>query len=249
MIWGSDRSVEGIRRLRARPDANDIVFPARTSLLVISRGALENLDLRSVARRIAQDVSVFEQKACASPHCLFLETADRQVVERIAEELAGAMLAALRRLPKVAPSEEEVAAILELRARYDILHRAWYSEGTEFTILADDLVQLGPAVGNRTIYLRCVDDLERVAELITAKVQTVGLIATPGEYGRLSERFGRAGVQRFARVGAMTHFESPWDGVMIPQQMVRWTSRLRHDATSGEPMTPLVGLPSAPQHT
>ena len=129
------------------------------------------------------------------------------------------------------PSQNEVSAILNLRAQYDMYHRAWYSEGTEFTILSDDYIQLGPPVGNRTIYLRKIDRLERLAELITPKVQTVGMVASYERYEGLTALFGARGVQRFTQVGAMTNFEIPWDGCYLPQHIVRWSSRFKHNNT------------------
>jgi hypothetical protein len=224
-MWGSDESVEQIRGLPTKLESLDVVFPSRTSLVLIGAEPLRNSDFSVIAARVAQDVSVFEQKACASPHTVFLETEDEAVVESFAEALREAMSEALRTLPKAVPSREETAAILNLRAQYDMRHRAWCSSGTEFTILADNLFQLGPAIGNRTVYLRKIVPLERVAELVTPKVQSIGIVAKGEEFERLTAVLGAAGVQRFSRLGTMTHFESPWDGFFIPQSLVRWASR------------------------
>jgi hypothetical protein len=193
--------------------------------MLIGSSVLGTMDMPAIARRVAQDVSVFEQKACASPHTLFLETTDGAVVSAFAEELRRALQASLRTLPKAPPSPREVCAILELRARYDMFHRAWYSEGTEFSILHDDRFQLGPAVGNRTLFVRTVDRLERVAELITPKVQSAGILATGEQYEHITSLLGGLGVERFVPIGTMTHYESPWNGTFLVQNMVRWVSR------------------------
>jgi hypothetical protein len=225
IIWGSDESVDAIRKLPSKTEAIDIVFPNKTSLMVIASKILENTELQVLTRRIATDVSVFEQKACASPHTIFVETESDQVMEVFAEELKNQLLNSLRSLPKTVPAEKEVSRVLKLRAQYDMFHRAWYSSGTEFTILCDDLFQLGPAIGNRTLFLRKIDNLEKIADLITPKVQSVGIIADNEQTERLACIYGEKGVQRFAKLGTMTHFEIPWDGHFFPQYMVRWTSR------------------------
>jgi hypothetical protein len=225
VIWGNDESVNAIRRLSAKTDAIDIVFPNKTSLMVIGSKALENTELQSLAKRIATDVSVFEQKACASPHTIFIETENDRTLEIFAENLKQQLIKTLRSIPKTVPTEKEVSMLLKMRAQYDMFHRAWYSEGTEFTILCDDLFQLGPAIGNRTIYLRKTDNLEKIADLISPKVQSVGIIADDQQTERLASLYGERGVQRFAKLGTMTHFEIPWDGHFFPQYMVRWTSR------------------------
>lgn len=110
-----------------------------------------------------------------------------------------------------------------------MFHRAWYSDGIEFSILSDDKVKLGPPIGNRTIFLRKVKDLSEIAELITPKVQTIGILTDADQYEQLTNLFGAMGTQRFTKLGMMTYFESPWDGYNMPQNFVRWASRQSSD--------------------
>ena len=231
IIWGGDEAVRIIKALPTKLETNDIVFPNRTSFIVIGSKAAAGDDLTKLARRVALDVSVFEQKACASPHTIFLVTKRREALTRFAEALREALQDILKTIPKTPPSEKEISALLNLRAQYDMFHDAWYSSGTEFTILADDLFQLGPPIGNRTVYLRMVSNPERLAELITPNVQSIGIEADTEEFERLTSLLGEHGVQRFTKPGSMTHFESPWDGFFLPQHLVRWTSRQVMEAT------------------
>lgn len=225
VIWGSDESVATVRALPAKLETLDLVFPNRVSFIVVGAGMLRRGDLKTLAQRMAQDISVFEQKACASPHTVFLETDSQEALESFAQLLMDALRAALRGLPKTPPSQREVAALLNLRAEYDMFHQAWYSQGTEYTILSDSNLQLGPAIGNRTIFLRKVGDLARLAALITPKVQSVGVAAEGAELDWLTDLLAARGVHRFARIGGMTSFDMPWDGFLLPQNLVRWTSR------------------------
>lgn len=225
IIWGSDESVLSIRELPAKLDTTDVVFPNRTSFIVIGNSAVKKMDLDPLARKAALDVSIFEQKACASPHTIFLVTDDDSTLESFAEALKRAMHAILKTFPKIPPSQKEVSAILNLRAQYDMFHNAWYSSGTEFTILSDDHLQLGPAIGNRTVYLRKLPEIEMLKDIIPENAQTVGIAADPDEFDHLTDLLGTCGLHRFTRIGAMTHFESPWDGYLIPQHLVRWVSR------------------------
>lgn len=225
LMWGSDESIEKISQLPTKQGCADLVFGNKTSIILISAEALANGDQDTMARRIVLDVSIFEQKACASPHTIFIETDNDAVLDGFAVRLHAAFERSLKTLPKTPPSQREVAAILNLRAKYDAFHKAWYSTGTEFSILSDDQVQLGPAIGNRTIYLRKAQPLERILDLITPKVQSVGIAAGKSEYDRITSAFAACGVQRFAPLGAMTHFESPWDGYFPIHALVRWASR------------------------
>ncbi|HEA66432.1 MAG TPA: hypothetical protein ENI07_06390 [Desulfobacterales bacterium] len=225
IFWGNDDSVKALRSLPAKLGVMDLVFSNKTSLMIIDKNSLQSIDKETISKRIATDMSVFEQKACASPHTLFLETEDETELEEFAFLLKQALNNALLSIPKTVPTQKEVSAILNLRAQYDMFHKAWYSDGIEFTILSDDEIKLGPPIGNRTLFIRKVDRLERVADLITPNVQSVGLIAEKERYEILTMLFAEKGVQRFTELGAMTQFELPWDGYMLNHHLVRWVSR------------------------
>jgi hypothetical protein len=225
IIWGGDESAASIKRLPTKLTCSDMVFPDRTSFVVLGRSVLSPDRVDTVTRLIAHDVSVFEQKACASPHTVFLSTDDEDEINLFCQSLKNAMHGILKLIPKTTPSQKEVQAILNLRAQYDMFHEAWYSEGTEFSIFWDDKVQIGPPIGNRTIFVRSLPSVEELVTILPSNVQSVGMAAEGDEYERLTNHLGAAGVHRFTPLGAMTHFEIPWDGVAMPQQLVRWTTR------------------------
>jgi hypothetical protein len=225
VFWGSDETVNLLRQLPATMNCRDLVFGNKTSFMAIDRHVLEGNDFELLARRVAADVSLFEQKACASPHTLFLETQDDRILESMAEAIYKAMSRALRTYEKSPPSPQEVSAILNIRAQYDMFQRAWYPHGVEFTLLSDNLFQLGPPIGNRVLYLRKVDDLAKVADLISPQVQSVGLACCAKCFEAITRLFARRGVVRFSTIGAMTHFENPWDGYTLVHHLVRWVSR------------------------
>ena len=227
IIWGGDESSDAVKRLPAKRTCLDMVFPDRTSFVVLGRSALAPERRDAVTRLIAHDVSVFEQKACASPHTIFLAAEDREEILSFCRAMKRAMSETLKRIPKVVPSQQEVQAVLNLRAQYDMFHEAWYSEGTEYSVFFDDEVQLGPPIGNRTIFVRALPADDDLIALLPPNVQSVGIEAEGEEYERLTNRLGAAGIHRFTPLGAMTHFDIPWDGMSMPQHLVRWTTRQR----------------------
>lgn len=229
IFWGSNKGVAELRALPAKLHSCDLIFSNKTSFMVIDSSSLSTMDTKTIAKQVATDVSVFEQKACASPHTMFLETKDTLVLEKFVLCLKEALDKTLTSIPKSIPSQHEISAILNLRAQYDMFHQAWYSDGIEYTILSDDFVQLGPPIGNRTLFIRKIDDLEHIANLITPEVQSVGILAEKEKFERLTGLFAEKGVQRFTNIGAMTHFESPWDGYMPSHYLIRWVSRPRQN--------------------
>lgn len=225
VVWGSDASVSAIRSLPCRPDAVDVAFPNRTSCMILGPEALDVARREKVARRAATDICVFEQKACASPHTVLLLTPDREAGRAFCAELARALEHAVRVAPPAAPDPREVAAILNLRSQYDMFYDAWYPSGTRYTVLMDDKEQLGPAIGGRTVFVRCLPDVQRIAELLPENIQSVGLAVEGEARERLTNLLGARGVHRFPAVGGMTAFDLPWDGHLVLQSLVRWTSR------------------------
>ena len=226
IVWGGNDSCEAIKKLPCKITCTDLFFPDRTSFAVLGKSVLENEEKASTAARLlAHDASVFEQKACASPHTVFLNTSDDCIVSEFCIKLKKEMSNALKFINKVTPSEKEVMAILNLRAQYDMFYDAYYSEGSEFSIFTDDKVQLGPSIGNRTLFVRKLPPLSDLAKIIPENIQSVGMQASGNEYEVLTRILGEAGVHRIVPLGAMTHFAIPWDGLMIPQYLVRWTTR------------------------
>ncbi|WP_022668274.1 acyl-CoA reductase [Desulfospira joergensenii] len=225
IIWGGDQSTASIKRLPVKPTCTDLVFPDRTSFAVVGEEKLSEDRMPAIARLIAHDISVFEQKACASPHTIFLDTDSSEAIKRFCMVLKDAMEETLKRIPKRMPSQNEVQAIVKMRTRYDMFHDAWYSEGSEFSILSDDMIQLGPAIGNRLVYVRKLPSDEELIKILPDNIQSVGIEADTESFERLTDVLGAAGVHRFTPIGAMTQFEIPWDGFALPQYLIRWTTR------------------------
>ena len=61
--------------------------------------------------------------------------------------------------------------------------------------------------------------------IIPPNIQSVGIAADDDEMEYFTTLLGSCGVHRITALGSMTHFELPWDGIFIPQHLVRWTSR------------------------
>ncbi len=73
VIWGGDATVSAIRTIALPPRARELVFPDRRSLAVLDAAGWRALDAVSRQHQqaaLAQDVSQFNQQACASPTTL-----------------------------------------------------------------------------------------------------------------------------------------------------------------------------------
>ena len=70
VIWGGDRTVDEVRQIPLRADAYDIIFPDRSSLLLLNTdrvSELEEDELQALAHRFYMDTYSVDQNACSSP--------------------------------------------------------------------------------------------------------------------------------------------------------------------------------------
>jgi hypothetical protein len=89
----------------------------------------------------------------------------------------------------------------------------------------DREVALKEAVQSRTVFLTEVESWREVIRLLTPKVQTVGAaVGDPEEMLAFAEAATQAGVARCVRPGIMNNHESPWDGKLLVNQLVRWVT-------------------------
>lgn len=70
VIWGGDATIREIRQIPLSPKAKELCFPDRKSVAVLETNYLHSLNFTDFSRliqRLGQDISQFNQQACASP--------------------------------------------------------------------------------------------------------------------------------------------------------------------------------------
>lgn len=225
IAWGGAEAVRAIMALPRRYDAEDIIFGPKLSLAAVGREALESESrAKRVARGVATDCSVFDQEACASAHCVYVEKGGAVAPERFAELLAGQMEATAKRIPGAPPSAAVAAAVKSARIQHLVSGKVFAPRGLEWTVLyRDDPARPDPVFG-RTAQVRAVDDLAQVAPHIDRGTQVVGLALPASRRAEIAELYGNAGADRIAQVGHMADFAAPWDGMFPMERLVRWVS-------------------------
>ena len=74
IIWGSDKTIENIKKIPSNPLCKDILFPDRYSISLINLNTLSKLNTKNFTlfiKKFYQDTLVFDQNACSSPHLIF----------------------------------------------------------------------------------------------------------------------------------------------------------------------------------
>lgn len=225
IAWGGAEAVGAIMALPRRYDAEDIVFGPKLSLAAVGREALASESrAKRVARGVATDCSVFDQEACASAQCVYVEKGGKITPERFAELLAEQMEAAMTRIPRGPLAARVAGAIKTARIQHLVSGKVFASQGLEWTVLyRDDPARPEPVYG-RTAQVRAVDDLAQVTPHIDRDTQVVGLALPADRRAEIAELYIDAGADRITGVGHMADFTAPWDGMFPMERLVRWVS-------------------------
>ena len=226
VVWGGDAKVALFAPLPLRNGGKSIWFGDRFSFSTINGVALDKLDepaLRALAKKLHNDVFVFDQMACSSPHALY-------VVSDTAAHSAG-----VRRLLDASalewtmddPAGRVGHAIGKMTA-------AFYAAGsgrassvnwrntnlTSFVASAPERQDL--RVGGGFLSVVFVRSLDEVASFIRESDQTITYFGWErGEVEAIAASRTGPGVSRWAPIGTALDFDFIWDGYDIPFELTR----------------------------
>ncbi len=236
---------EAVRRYRQGVDAHvEVVdYGPKLSLAVLTSDAPAWEDLPELARRLARDVSMWDQHACSSPQVLYVEGAEQ--AERLLEPLARALEELDAELPAAEPAfdtaievtkERQMAMFAQAVRPVKLLTsprpQAWT------LIYEPDESELRSSPLHRTLLIKTVErpeeTLPRLLEPWRIYLQTVGLEAGLYRSRHLGRLLTQAGATRICRLGEMAGGQpgEPHDGRLGLQPLVRWVS-LTADAPEG----------------
>lgn len=225
IAWGGKEAVEAIVNLRKKYDCEDVVFGPKLSLACIGRESLENeRRSNSIARSLAIDASVFDQKACASAHNIFIEEGGNISAEEFLPMLKKRMAEIAIKIPGIGDDFSVFDQIKLARLDYYCDDEALVCapNNMQWSILFDKKLQLNSPVYGRTIFVHLVKNLEDVAALLSSDNQVVGLALKGVRKNKLAKEYLKKGVSRIAPLGHMADFTFPWDNIFPTEKMVRW---------------------------
>lgn len=225
IAWGGAESVETIAGYPSRIGAETVVFGPKLSFAVISSEALSSeQEAKKLARRLAVDVSVFDQTGCASPHNLYIERGGVVSPTQFRSLLAESMAKTELQIPKPMMSIEQVSQVHSIRGVYDFKGSVEGSPSMSWTLLSDSDPQLMPPVYSRVLFIHEVESIMESLPYISDNIQTIGMAASPEKSQAYAEQATALGVSRLPAIGRMLNFEMPWDGIMLLDRLVRWNT-------------------------
>ncbi len=223
IAWGGREAVETVASYPSRYDAETVIFGPKLSMAIIAREDLQDeQEARKLARRVAVDVSIFDQTGCASPHNVYIERNGAISTEQFCELLTEAMRKTEIQIPKPAMSAEQVSAIHSIRSVYDFCGKVYGSETMSYTILLDDEPASHKPVYSRVIFVHVLDDINDALAFVNEDIQTIGISSASERVQLFASEAAHRGAMRFPLIGRMLNFEMPWDGIILIDRLVKW---------------------------
>ena len=224
IAWGGEDMIVSYKR--ALPmTVKFIEYGPKISFQVIFRDALERTGYEAAGKRVAADVALWDQAACASPQNLFFEqgTDVKKLMAAIGRGFEDALF------PRGRLSDDEHVEILKEKARATystILEGGAELTGAEYFLHFDPSPGLRPSPLNRTLILKAftsIDDLTKQISPFSRHLQSCGYLVLDEQRDQLLSALGAAGVMRFAAVGHVMEapIGAPHDGRMGLVDLVR----------------------------
>lgn len=224
VIWGGKDAVNNVLALPKNSYTQDIVFGPKYSLAVIGRDSFEAKDLNTIACNLALDASLFEQRACSSPHAVFIEEGGKVAPLDFAKALARGMEKVLRRYPKTMVTADEAYSVVTVRSESLLSGEVFSSKGTEWTVIYSKEKDWTEPCTSRVVFVRPVADVNEVIRLVDRRLQTLGLLLDDKRKIAFAKEVTARGIERITDIGKMNMFDYPWDGMFPLERLIRWVS-------------------------
>lgn len=226
IVWGGAEAVRAIGLLPRKEHCVEIVFGPKYSIALLGKKIFEDdAQLDAAIAALVHDVAAFDQRACSAPQTIFMERNPRRSLGEVGELFARHLA---RLPPKQTLDPFTAMQILNARAQAaldeskDVIAS---DDGPNWTVCMDRGLSLKEAVQSRTIFLTETESWRDLIPLLSPKVQTVGLAMNNlDESIEFASDATQAGVARCVRPGIMNNYESPWDGKLLINQLVRWVT-------------------------
>jgi len=234
VVYGSDETIREVGK-KVSPDCKFIAYPPRTGLIMIGKEKLTKDNVTGLARRVAMDVCMYDQKACFSPQRIYVEQGGEVSPEEFAYALSNEMDKLGKALPVGQLTDYAKGRINERKRTYQLqkaLGNAEFFNPEGGFVVFDRKQALETPITYRTVQVMPVEDLSEVPVLIKpfeGHIQAVGIEADDKRFREYSDVFSRIGeTSRITTPGNMYRFPLAMhhDGRGNYADLVRWVDRI-----------------------
>jgi hypothetical protein len=224
IIWGSSEAVSAVTALPQKEHCEIISFGPKYSFAVFDREYIESEHFEEALENSVTDIAIFNKMACSSPQVVFFEKSMYSIKE-IAQKMKSYFEKLPERLLNQYIPQEMASRIINARGMYlldenkDILK----SDDLAWTIFIDDAINLEEPVQGKCIFIKEIDEVDKVLDLITRKIQAMTVcILNMDKRREFAKAATYRGVDRIVTPGKIHDFDLPWDGILTLNRLVRW---------------------------
>lgn len=213
-----------------------LTYGHKVSFAVLGRESLALTRYPDTARRVARDVSQYDQQGCLSPHVIFAERGGAVDPKTFAAAVAAEMARFEQAKPRARLTVAESAAIEGVRSQYEFRSYAdpegievfTSPGGSAWTVLYEHTPpRFQPSPLNRVVRIHPIDgiaDVPPLLEPVRRYVQTAGVACAPQRLTGWAGVLGGCGVDRICAVGQMPDPAPGWhhDGRGNLAALTRW---------------------------
>ena len=226
VIYGGSIAIRAILTLPQKEHCETIVFGPKYSFGIFDKTYIESERFEKALENCVKDIAVFNQMACSSPQVLFFERSTYSL-----EEIGSKMRPFFDQLSPLLRHQNTDPAILantiNIRARYLLSddHNIIVPHDMSWTILIDHNTRLEDPIHGKCIFIKEVESIDGILDLITRKVQAITLCVGEEEKRRsFAKKATYRGVDRIVTPGATHDYDQPWDGILSLNRLVRWVT-------------------------
>lgn len=224
VAWGGMDAVESVMNTKRNYGTEDVIFGPKKSFAIIEKSQIEGeKDIDSLCQKLANDIFQIDQRGCNSPHNVFIEKNSKFGSKYFAEHLGIAMKNLAKRNPQQYYSSLETLNILKKRTEFDMFYDAFYPDSLEWSVLHADNSTLEDSCFNRTIFVKTYKDIDEILKKCSHLTQSIGVAMNKDNLLKFARKASIKGVDRFPKIGSMTLYEVPWDGMYVMDRFVKWT--------------------------
>ena len=224
VAWGGMDAVESVMNTKKSYGTEDVIFGPKKSFAVISKDQIATqAQINTLCQKLANDIFQIDQRGCNSPHNVLIEKNSKFGSNHFAKSLGIAMENLSRRTPQQYYSSLETLNILKKRTEFDMFFDAFYPDSLEWTVLHADNNILEESCFNRTIFVKTFVDKEEILTQCSHLTQSIGVAMNEDSLIEFARKAAIKGVDRFPKIGSMTLYEVPWDGMFVMDRFIKWT--------------------------
>ena len=224
VAWGGMDAVQSVMNTKRNYGTEDVIFGPKQSFAIIEKNKIKTEeDVNLLCQKLANDIFQIDQRGCNSPHNVFVEKDSKFGSKYFAKHLGLAMENLAKKNPQQYYSSLETLNILKKRTEFDMFYDAFYPNSLEWSVLHADNNILEDSCFNRTIFVKTYDNIDDILKQCSHLTQSIGVAMNKDSLLEFARKASIKGVDRFPKIGSMTLYEVPWDGMYVMDRFVKWT--------------------------